>query len=518
MAYADLYADADLYLPLNNSATASINTGTYTSTTGNTSRTFTADAPANTGTSYSLHCTPNNSGSTLTPTFETYTLPHTNSSDKQTFTVAFWVKHQTTNGLNTLYLDDSLHSGHIIASTNTGGVGYGSLASLPSDNTGTISTGDWHHVAIVFKWKDTSETNNTLTQNLYIDGILDNDSWTGRDLQFTNIDNTYTSPKHLIAYSSGSTGMTAQVAHYAVWNNKALSPMEVYELAKYGMAKNNYSQIKQMTSLNPSMYFPLDTYTESNYIDNVGTSTFMSTATFSSGKFNNCFQATSTKYGYITGDSSEMLHPFNKSINFWIKMTASGATRYVLQKRDNTNVTQRWQVRIGADDNIGFWLRDVDFGYLYTSPDSANPLSLNEWTMVTLTMGTESSGGTGGGSAKIYYNGSLVYTEALDDQYQATINADSSIYFNRQSNNAGTYANTGTSYEGYQLDEISFYEYELDADDVKLLWDTRNQLKHWNGSAWVYPTDTQVHNGTTWIDGTWKHWDGFQWQPLNISN
>ena len=69
-----------------------------------------------------------------------------------------------------------------------------------------------------------------------------------------------------------------------------------------------------------------------------------------------------------------------------------------------------------------------------------------------------------------------------------------------------------------KLSDFVIFDYELNAAQAKQVYNSRNQIKHWDGDSWDLANDTQVHNGTSWVDGTWKHWDGFQWQELNTSN
>ena len=524
MAYADLYADADLYIPFNNSATASINTGSVSSTTGNTARTYSSDVPANLGTAYSLACTPNNSGSTLTPYVDTYTLPHANASAKQTCTISFWYKYSTSNGLANLIIDNAFHGGNIYASNSGGLTVIDSQQWRPgitvSPISEAISADTWHHIAYVFNWKDTTDTYNAISRTLYVDGIA-TDTNADANLEFLNVDNAYVSPNYLIAYAAGATGMTGKLAHFAVWNNKALSPIEIYNLAKYGMLQINQSQITQISSLNPFLYFPLETITETNYASDLAVKFGTGASTFTAGKFNNCLRATSTNYSYIQSATAAttIKSPFAKSFSFWIKRTStSGVVRYVMQKRNDSIPAQRFQIRISADEQIGLFVRDPGFGWIYNDPSAGHVLPLNTWTHVVLTMGgSDANGGTAGGDAKIYYDGSIVWTESLSDALQDPFTTNSEIYFNRQSNNAGTYSSSGTSYEGYDLDEFAIFDYELSAAQVKQIWDARNQLKHWDGDSWEFPIKTQIRGSSAWIDGTWKHWDGFQWQPLNIA-
>ena len=519
MAYADLFADADLYIPFNNSATASINTGTVVSTTGNTPRTYSLDAPANLGTTYSLNCVPQNSGSTLTQDVDTYTLPNT-TTGKQKFSISFWFKYATSNGLTSLTLQDNFHGGNILYGSSTNQIGVSALAYNNLTISGvfgdSISINDWHHIAIVSDWQDTTTTNNASQLTVYIDGneVV---GFTNDNAEFAAVDNTYTALKYLIGYNAGATGMTAQIAHYGVWNNKVLTNSEVKDLALYSQIKENFSQAVLTDELNPVTYATCEKITGRSWAtDSMASIYFNTGSTFSSGLFGNAFVADSTHYGSVQfSRTTDAQSPFGRSFSFWIKLSTLNAIKSVFMKKNSSQ--HRYQVRIGAENTPYVLLvaSDGSVGF-YGDTSAGAALTTGQWYHITFTFGgSDAAGGQSGGYQRTYVNGVQTHEMLLSFNNQpSTLCNEVEGYLNRRSTGGGAFIQDG----GYQMSDFVIFDYELNAAQAKQVYNSRNQIKHWDGDSWDLANDTQVSNGATWVDGLWKHWDGFQWQELNTSN
>lgn len=535
MAYADLFADADLYIPLDGNSTASINTGTLTgTTTGNASRIYATDAPTNLGTSQSLKCLATLSA---TPTFDTYSLPNS-GTDKQNYSVSFWIKFVPVGLYNGNEHDCNQYINNNTAN-HTIYTSYGSTvisAGANNNQTKYYSTANtWHHMAVTVSTHGTT-TGYENIHSMYIDGKLID---VGASPTLASVVDTWTSPRNVVEYYSSSTSGTYNlISHFAVWNNKVLSHKEVVNLAYYGQPdKLHVEHVEAVSSLNPLFYYPMDTIESQNYFTNsvsqawlcderpTGTAVARVTGPFQNG----AMSLSSGDYCYTytlpgTTSYNTIGSPWNKTFNFWIKVTTTtGATRPICELRQKTSGTYntanstRMQLRITAGNNPAIWYRDSDiYPWLYEDPNTINTLPLNEWKMVTITMGGDDvSGGAAGGYAKTYVDGVLIWSEALDsvDTSQPYTLLDGPLVFNRSTSNAGAF----TYGSGYSISDFSVYNYEFTQQQVTNLYKSRNQLKYWDGDSWEYPTDNKVHNGTTWVDGTWKHWDGYNWQSLNIS-
>jgi hypothetical protein len=270
MAYSDLYADAQLYMGLDNNYNYST-TGTLESTVGTGTPVFANDAPTNTGSAYSLKL--NGYASALPRhTFKNFA---TNPSDTGR-SVSFWFKYTKAAG-GTFAYGESLGSSSspiIFQNDPTTGINDNDtltmlLGGTKSTNGGTsegkinfsgryvtigsVATGYsavpaaqkiddniWYHIAFVQREVPGS---NSIETAIYVNGAC----WlyqitsgaTGFEHFWGRSTATGQGFRIFASTSSSDTIANKYLAHYAVFA-KALTPAEIRAQAWYGLSGGNY--------------------------------------------------------------------------------------------------------------------------------------------------------------------------------------------------------------------------------------------------------------------------------------
>ena len=512
MPYSDLYSTADLYYSFNGNANYTT-TGTLTSsTTGSMGRQYINSHPTNLGGGQALRLLEQpTSAESATNTTEVFTLPKTTSYGTLSF--GYWVYRDSNIEhwplLNVL--GQAVRQNYI-----WDGLG-GNVSELPNQ---------WTH----YFWTSEVDTNGVLQRKAYINGIL-HYATSGITGNTTTPQTTWQSPDYLTEYSSSINNVNDAMCHFAIWNNKCLSPLEVYELANYGNPeKNSYAYLKNM-EVAPSIYIRPEGrkygYTggyDTNmfyYGNNYGTDKTCRGMLFTNMQNADGTYVQTNDQGYFDGKSAYFhgstspsgaatggyvtRNPYNKTFAFWFKPIATNSQGQVLISRKAAasipGVTQvsypRWQIRNGAS-GLQFIIgggEQTGLGY-FMGPSDPN-FYLNKWHHVAFNI-SGSDGIIGNKQVnsrlKVWIDGTLMvnYSMAIpgsftpdgqESWHTARDYDDANFYVQRFFNTSGTITSANGS---MYLDSFMAWDSVLTDYQMQNLYKMRNQVKAFNGTNWEW--------------------------------
>lgn len=306
-------------------------------------------------------------------------------------------------------------------------------------------------------WSD-ARTEQEIRENMFADLTpgLDNlvEVWT-----FNNTLNSKTGNNNLTGVNSPTFNTDIPFPQYAEINPVALGNTTLAE--------------------DPISYWGLDGNSNDSNGSNNGTDTSI---TYSTGKFGNgaVFNGTTSMINVGTDNSLNLTSAL--TIAAWIYPTGWG----------ENNFGRIFQRHVGSTGYM-LYLSSSISGITFNAGgdiSSQQSIELNKWQFVVATLS--------GGTAKIYINGILV------TQASGTISGASGEagYIGNRSNNSGD-----RTFDGI-LDDVAIFDRALTATEIFELYTGLNAL---------VTSNIKYFNGSEWVDGMKKVFDGSVWHDATIN-
>lgn len=573
MAYADLYADASLYMSLNN-AYDYVTTGTLNSSSGTGTPVFEANGPSNTGSTHSLKI----SNLSATIPRHVFLFPQIETEGRS---VSFWYRFDKATGgtfaplENTganiqMYSNDpsSTTSNEDTMTINGGSwkLDYSAsdrkvvivtrdVTSASNMTTTTVTPnqkiidGQWHHIAMVER-KLPGLT--AIERAIYVDGICINfTNTTSMNGFYTNFGGQGTGIYGFKIFQTLlSDASNRYLAHYAVWT-KALTKEEIRAQAWYGLTGGDYTSL--ILSDNPYYFTTLDNenkatdatvYGDTSWgvlnddqscvtVNQLGYPTGKSWKTVDTGVATTNIASTTTTS--IMNGINTIIRSGEFSMEFWFKTTGK-QLRYILEYSPGTNGAGYNLCRMLADGRP-VWSMAYKSGassYVTGTLGSISPLGL---------AGTKIYHGDTSASLNGYADGEwhhVVFIQSNTEQLGAT----AGLYYQKlyidgfevdRTQRANTYGwldllptgvsnfyrmgNQSTPLNDFFYDSIAFYSRRLTQEEVAehfiagktYVVPSGRTVKYWDGTQWSTSSDQKVYDGTNWVNWDAKRYDGNSW-------
>jgi hypothetical protein len=573
MTYADLYADASVYMSLNNTYDY-VTTGVLGATSGTGTPVFSTDAPTNTGSTHSLKAS---NYTTTPPRHQFYNVPAVESEARS---VSFWYKYSKVGGgtfaplENTgssiqMYINDP-RSGTSDESTMTINGGSWKLDYTASDRkivvvskdvttasavtTTTVTTnqklndGQWHHIAMVERKLPTLTT---IERAVYVDGICWSFINTTNMNGFTyNFGNGSAGWGFKIFQTLGTDAADKFIAHYAMWT-RALSKDEIRAQAWYGLTGGDYTAL--VLSDNPSYFTTLDNedkatpatvYGNTSWgalnddqscvvVNQLGYPTGKSWKTTNTGT--STTNVTSTTTPELINGINSLIRSGEFSFEFWFK-TVGKETRYVLEYSPGSNGAGYNVFRIDSSGRAFYTMayKSGTSTYVTGAVGSTQPVGL---------AGTKIYHGDTSASLEGFTDGQwhhVVYAQSNTEQYGSVAGAYWGVlyvdgYAVDRRNWVNTYGwldllptgvsnfyrmgNQSAPINDFFYDSIAMYSRRLTNEEVAehyiagktYVVPAGRTVKYWDGTQWSTSSDQKVYNGTDWVNWDAKRYDGNSW-------
>jgi hypothetical protein len=566
MAYSDLYADASLYMDLNNNYNY-VNTGTLNTTAyGTGTPVFVNDAPANTGSTHSFKMNGYSSSSSLRPPKYIFSnFPEQNLGR----TITFWFKFKKAAGgsfvfgenmgiaTNVLRLDPNSTSSNedtitlnfgvytknhiatdrkitgIIRTVNTSS--NQSTALFPS-NVRKLEQDTWYHIALVQNYVSAAKVIETA---LYINGGCASYNTTPNmngflfPLGFGQGSGVYGAE---IFDTESQTTTDKYIAHYALYK-RALNRDEIRAQAWYGLSGGNYVDLvnsdsplyfttleNQDKATDPTVYGatswgPINDNRAGVSVNELGYPTGKSWRIFDSGTSGENFADTNNVN--FTRGMNTVIRSGEYSYEFWFKMSGKPSTaKKIVESGGGTPGAgqQTWSITNNGRIEFRTSYRTGTSSYVSGSIANTSPGLPPVGTVIY--PGDTSPGLNGWADGQWHH---VVYTQSnsnYDGSYHGLVYIDGAAidsrnwpntngWLNLDSIDASSWFSLGanqSTFNNFFFDNVAIYARELTSLEVQ---------EHFiAGKTYVEPSARVVKHwtGGAWVDSVdQKVWDGNAW-------
>lgn len=553
MAYADLYADADIYMDFNNNYNYVTTAQTVTNNSFNGTPIFVADAPTNTGSTYSFKATNYANATTATPPRYVFAdMPFYSGGGRS---VSFWYKYTKAGGGQFVY-GDSLGGTTTIIDNNPSsavadqdiiGIVGGTYDIRPAQsdrkvqwtsrqvNTSqvvqgiTTNTGQkfeqdrWYHVAAVERKLPTQTIVETA---IYVNGICWAYSLTNglNGFAYAWGQSSFSGAGLSMLNSLGITTSDRYFAHYAVWK-RALTKEEIRAQAWYGLSGGDYVDLVNSDS---PLYFTtlenVDKATDATVygatswgpLNDSHTGVFVNELGYPTGKSWRITDSGTGAENFADSSNADFVDGMNTAIRsgeysyeFWFKQSGKpAATKTMLQSNGGTAGAGQQSFNLGSNGRIEFRSSYKSSATAYVSGSVASTYSVGN-AESALFPGDNSTSVNGYADGQWHH---VVYTQSNTQglngagSFYGQVYVDGFMVGNRTWTNtygwldlneipASAFFSIGanqTAFPDMSFDNIAIYSRRLTDEEI---------AEHFiAGKTYIVPSTRTV-----------KYWDGTQW-------
>ena len=355
---------------------------------------------------------------------------------------------------------------------------------------GTVTTGEWHHIAIVL--------NNT-TATAYVDGVQSGSDQTITAIYLNGSNNTTIGAN----YAESGSFIDGKVSNVKILNTN-ISEAQVQELY------TNPEQILPtgVSASNLKLNLPMQEGSGSYVYDGSGNGNH--------GTITGATWATPAQYGYqssLVRSNTPMIFDYvndyvdcgtlsdafknvaNMSVSVWVnpQHSADGGVDYhsIVNQWDHSAGTMSWGLWLKAPD--GSTDAHIHWNDGIAVEDGSATVSVNEWSHIAVTKS--------GGTVKLYHNGSEVHSGTGSS---TTGNHSVDLLIGTQAKSSATAFFNGL------INEVALWNTTLDADAVTALY---------NSGVPLLPTsDSGNYDNSSALQGYWRNDGNVTWTDRSTNS